>query len=80
LSSLQANEQGTPAVTVSDRVMLHVLRSVQVADIKGGGRRIFFRDIDVEQIGCSSTRPPTRATSTSVVFTPALVARTSMLG
>ena len=44
-------EQGTLAVTVSDRVMLHVLRSVQIADIKGGARRISFRDIDVEQIG-----------------------------
>ncbi len=31
--------------------MLHVLRSVQVADIKGEARRISFRDIDVEQIG-----------------------------
>ena len=45
------NEQGTLATTVSDRVMLHVLRSVQVADIKGEARRISFRDIDVEQIG-----------------------------
>lgn len=46
-----SNEQGTLAVTVSDRVMLHVLRSVQVANIKGEARRISFRDIDVEQIG-----------------------------
>ena len=45
------NEQGTLAVTVSDRVMLHVLRSVQIAEIKGEARRISFRDIDVEQIG-----------------------------
>lgn len=45
------SEQGALAVTVSDRVMLHVLRSVQVADIKGEARRISFRDIDVEQIG-----------------------------
>jgi type I restriction-modification system DNA methylase subunit len=45
------NEQGTLAITVSDRVMLHVLRSVQIADIKGEARRISFRDIDVEQIG-----------------------------
>ena len=44
-------EQGTLGVSVSDRVMLHVLRSVQIADIKGGARRISFRDIDVEQIG-----------------------------
>ncbi|WP_064058174.1 Eco57I restriction-modification methylase domain-containing protein [Prescottella equi] len=46
-----ANEQGSLAITVSDRVMLHVLRSVQIADIKGEARRISFRDIDVEQIG-----------------------------
>ncbi|WP_207210451.1 DNA methyltransferase [Nocardioides zhouii] len=45
------NEQGTLAVSVPDRVMLHVLRSVQIADIKGEARRISFRDIDVEQIG-----------------------------
>jgi hypothetical protein len=46
------NEHGTLALTVSDRVMLHVLRSVQEADLKGGERRrISFRDIDVEQIG-----------------------------
>ncbi|KAA1251354.1 SAM-dependent DNA methyltransferase [Mycobacterium simiae] len=45
-------EQGTLALTVSDRVMLHVLRSVQQAVLKGGeARRISFRDIDVEQIG-----------------------------
>ncbi|MFT9533142.1 Eco57I restriction-modification methylase domain-containing protein [Mycobacteroides abscessus subsp. abscessus] len=46
-----ANEQGTLAITVSDRVMLHVLRSVQIAEIKGEARRVSFRDIDVEQIG-----------------------------
>jgi hypothetical protein len=45
------NEQGTLAITVSDRVMLHVLRSVQVAGIKGEARHISFRDVDVEQIG-----------------------------
>ena len=45
------NEQGALAVTVSDRVMLHVLRSVQKAEVKGESRRISFRDIDVEQIG-----------------------------
>jgi hypothetical protein len=44
-------ETGTLGVAVSDRVMLHVLRSVQVAEIKGEARRISFRDIDVEQIG-----------------------------
>ncbi|WP_461369429.1 Eco57I restriction-modification methylase domain-containing protein, partial [Candidatus Darwinibacter acetoxidans] len=47
----ETNEQGTLAIRVSDRVMLHVLRSVQIADIKGEARRISFRDIDVEQIG-----------------------------
>lgn len=44
-------ELGTLGITVSDRVMVHVLRSVQVADIKGEARRISFRDVDVEQIG-----------------------------
>lgn len=46
------NAHGTLAITVSDRVMLHALRSVQQAVLKGGeARRISFRDIDVEQIG-----------------------------
>ncbi|MBB5164127.1 DNA methyltransferase [Mycobacterium sp. AZCC_0083] len=50
LSALTVN--GTLAITVSDRVMLHALRSVQQAVLKGGeARRISFRDIDVEQIG-----------------------------
>ncbi len=44
-------DEGTLAVVVSDRVMLHVLRSVQVATVRGEARRISFRDIDVEQIG-----------------------------
>mgnify|MGYP000971852113 CR=1 FL=1 len=45
-------DEGTLAITVSDRVMLHVLRSVQLAVLKGGeARQISFRDIDVEQIG-----------------------------
>jgi hypothetical protein len=50
LTALTAH--GTLAVSVSDRVMLHALRSVQQAVLKGGeARRISFRDIDVEQIG-----------------------------
>ncbi|WP_235733206.1 DNA methyltransferase [Mycolicibacterium neoaurum] len=50
LAALTAH--GTLAITVSDRVMLHALRSVQQAVLKGGeARRISFRDIDVEQIG-----------------------------
>lgn len=50
LTALTAH--GTLAVAVSDRVMLHALRSVQQAVLKGGEvRRISFRDIDVEQIG-----------------------------
>ncbi len=44
-------EHGTLAITVSDRVMLEVLASVQVATVRGEARRISFRDIDVEQIG-----------------------------
>jgi methylase of polypeptide subunit release factors len=43
---------GTLAITVSDRVMVEVLRAVQVARLRGQpARRISFRDIDVEQIG-----------------------------
>lgn len=44
-------ERGSLALTVSDRVMLEVLRAVQTATIDGELRRISFRDIDVEQIG-----------------------------
>jgi methylase of polypeptide subunit release factors len=48
----RTTEHGTLALTVSDRVMAHVLRSVQLAVLRGGeARRISFRDIDVEQIG-----------------------------
>jgi hypothetical protein len=46
-----SNENGSLSVSVNDRVMLHVLESVQVANLKGEARRISFRDIDVEQIG-----------------------------
>ena len=50
LTALTAH--GTLAITVSDRVLLHALRSVQQAVLKGNEvRRISFRDIDVEQIG-----------------------------
>jgi methylase of polypeptide subunit release factors len=46
------SERGPLSVTVSDRVMLEVLRAVQVAQLKGQpARQISFRDIDVEQIG-----------------------------
>lgn len=46
------DEHGRLAVTVSDRVMLEVLRAVQFARLPGEpARRISFRDIDVEQIG-----------------------------
>ena len=46
------SERGTLSITVSDRVMLEVLRAVQVAQLKGQpARRISFRDVDVEQIG-----------------------------
>ncbi|MDX6739040.1 Eco57I restriction-modification methylase domain-containing protein [Actinocorallia sp. A-T 12471] len=44
--------RGRLAITVSDLVMLEVLRSVQLAQLRGEpARRISFRDIDVEQIG-----------------------------
>ncbi len=36
---------------VSDRVMMHVLESVQTVITQGERRRISFREIDVEQIG-----------------------------
>lgn len=39
------------AVKVSDRVMLEVLRAVQVPEVKGEALRISFREVDVEQIG-----------------------------
>ena len=43
---------GRCAIAVSDRVMLEVLRAVQIAELRGEpARRISFRDIDVEQIG-----------------------------
>lgn len=46
------NEHGTLVVRISDRVMLEVLRAVQIARLRGQpARRISFRDIDVEQIG-----------------------------
>ncbi|QBI56148.1 DNA methyltransferase [Streptomonospora litoralis] len=46
------SEAGALSIAVSDRVMLEVLRSVQMAKLRGEpARRISFRDIDVEQIG-----------------------------
>ena len=46
------DESSTLLLTVSDRVMLHVLRSLQTARLEGQeARRLSFRDIDVEQIG-----------------------------
>lgn len=48
---LTATDQHGLRVQVSDRVMLHVLQSVQEATVQGEARRISFRDIDVEQIG-----------------------------
>ena len=50
---LTRNAGGALRLTVSDRVMLHVLRSLQTARTGKGGdaRRLSFRDIDVEQIG-----------------------------
>ncbi|MDO4243591.1 MAG: N-6 DNA methylase [Actinomyces sp.] len=45
--------RGSLRLAVSDRVMLHVLRSLQTARTGQGQdvRRLSFRDIDVEQIG-----------------------------
>lgn len=48
---LSATDDKGLRIKVRDRVMLHVLRSVQYANIGKEARRISFRDIDVEQIG-----------------------------
>lgn len=48
---LTARDERGLLIAVSDRVMLAVLASVQVAVVKGVASRISFRDIDVEQIG-----------------------------
>ncbi|BBX48053.1 hypothetical protein GCM10009641_09030 [Mycobacterium cookii] len=48
---LSATDPRGLRVQVSDRVMLHVLESVQEASVGGEARRISFHDIDVEQIG-----------------------------
>jgi len=48
---LIATDEHGLRLRVSDRVMLHVLESVQVATVKGEARRISFREVDVEQIG-----------------------------
>ncbi|WP_207769190.1 Eco57I restriction-modification methylase domain-containing protein [Nocardioides currus] len=45
------DERGRLRLEVSDRVMLHVLESVQTVTVKSEQRRVSFRDIDVEQIG-----------------------------
>lgn len=48
---LHATDARGLRLMVSDRVMLHVLESVQTVVAKGERRRISFREIDVEQIG-----------------------------
>ena len=49
---LARSERGTLRVAVSDRVLLAVLRALQVAELRGQpARRISFREVDVEQIG-----------------------------
>ncbi|WIX85856.1 DNA methyltransferase [Amycolatopsis sp. DG1A-15b] len=48
---LTATDDTGLRIKVSDRVMLHVLKSVQEAVVRGERRRISFRDVDVEQIG-----------------------------
>lgn len=45
------NAHGQLSVRVSDRVMLQVLRAVQIAHVGGEARQLSFRDLDVEQIG-----------------------------
>jgi methylase of polypeptide subunit release factors len=48
---LHATDARGLRLKVSDRVMLHVLESVQTVVAKGERRRVSFREIDVEQIG-----------------------------
>lgn len=48
---LYATDQRGLRLKVSDRVMMHVLESVQAAVVRGERRRVSFRDVDVEQIG-----------------------------
>ncbi|OLT45209.1 type II restriction endonuclease subunit M [Saccharomonospora sp. CUA-673] len=48
---LSATDDKGLRIKVRDRVMLHVLKSVQYANLGKEARRISFRDIDVEQIG-----------------------------
>lgn len=48
---LHATDDRGLRLKVSDRVMLHVLESVQTVVAKSERRRISFREIDVEQIG-----------------------------
>lgn len=45
------DESGGLRLRVSDRVVLHLLRAVQVVTTAGQARRVSFREIDVEQIG-----------------------------
>jgi len=48
---MYATDQRGLRLKVSDRVMMHVLESVQTAVVRGERRRVSFRDVDVEQIG-----------------------------
>lgn len=48
---MHTTDQRGLRLKVSDRVMMHVLESVQTAVVRGERRRVSFRDVDVEQIG-----------------------------
>ncbi|WP_202817200.1 Eco57I restriction-modification methylase domain-containing protein [Serinicoccus sp. CUA-874] len=48
---LSATDRRGLRLKVSDRVMLHVLQSVQTVVVRRERRRVSFRDVDVEQIG-----------------------------
>jgi hypothetical protein len=45
------DESGGLRLRVSDRVVLHLLRAVQIVTTAGQARRVSFREVDVEQIG-----------------------------
>jgi len=48
---IETDSQSGLRLAVSDRVMLHVLRSIQIVKQFGQARKISFREVDVEQIG-----------------------------
>ena len=72
---LSATDQhGLKGGQASDRAMLHVLQSVQEANVRGEARRLIsFRDIDVDRLvtstkACSGSPAPWATPTTSCRF------------